>query len=626
MRREVLHTLEEVEKFFMDFNTDEYSFDTETLPTTDHPMSALRYSEQLISAIQFCDGDSACHIVLRDSNRSEILQWIGREVFDTVNGGIGKKIVCQNIPFDIAVLDRQGINVDNAKWFDTMVASHLLDENTPSNLKYMVREILHREVEDFNPNLSHYCQEFYDYGLDDAVNTWDLYQYFLPLIQDDEGLDYLFFKIEMPFQRVLVEMRVNGVDIDQEKLNEQLNILNHDRDKLELDLHHATNTPYEIVKNIYGETVGISSKLNLNSSQQVAKILFEDLGLEIVEYTETGLPKTGKATLAKYKDNPFVKMFKEYKGCEKLLNAFVKPLPSFIEVDGKVRPNFKDIGTRTGRLSCSQPNLQQLADPKKADYKSINFRECFVAPKGYKMFSADYSGQEICVMAQVSKDTTLVESLRKGNDMHLTIANKFYELGIPEECLNSNHKDYETWKSKFKAERGKAKTITFGLAYGKGAYGFSKDFGISEEEAQEIVDDYFNSMPMLKEAIDDTHKEVKRQGYVRNLAGRYRRFSKNEQGYYANGSLRQAFNFKIQGFSADMIRASAINIWNRKRRMPEWDLKTIMTVHDELNYIVKEQYVEEATMFVKGVMQDTANFIVPVKCDIEIGTNYGNSK
>jgi DNA polymerase I-like protein with 3'-5' exonuclease and polymerase domains len=544
MKRKVLLSLSEVKDFFSDFNVGEYSFDTETLPSTSHPKSALRYSEQVISGISFCDGVSACYIPLTDDNRLEVLDWLGDNVFSTGTKGRGKKIVCQNIPFDAGVLHKYGIDFSLAKWFDTKVASHLLDENSPNGLKWMVENILGREVAHFNPHLSHYCQEFYEYGLDDAVNTWDLYQYFLPLLFE-QGLDYLFFDIEMPFQRVLLEMRVNGVLVDVDKLNEQREILKKDRIDLLIKLHEALNIKFDVVKNIYGESIDVVSSLNLNSSQQLAKVLFEDLGLEVVETTPSGQPKTGKITLAKYADVPFVKLLSEYKGCEKLLTSFVEPLYGHIEVDGYTRPDFNDTGTRTGRLSCREPNLQQLADPKKAAYKKINHRECYVAPKGYLMFSADYSGQEVAVMAQQSKDPTLVESLRNGYDMHLAIANKFYDLGIPAECLVSTHPDYESFKDKFKKERGMAKTITFGLAYGKGAFGFSKDFGISEDEAQKIVDDYFSGMPKLKESIDATHSEVKRKGVVSNLAGRKRHFAKNENGYYANASLRQAFNFCI---------------------------------------------------------------------------------
>lgn len=625
MNEEILYTIEQVKDFFDRFNAEEFTYDTETLPTTSHPKSALRYSEQLISGISFCDGDSACYIPLTDDTREEILNWLSEYIFDTPNKGKGKKIIAQNIPFDTAVVHKYGICYDRAKWFDTKVASHLLDENTPNGLKYMVEELLGREVAHFDPTMSHYCQEFYDYGLADAVNTWDIYQLQLPQLFEQE-LDYLMFNIEMPFQRVLTEMRIQGVDIDLKMLGLQRAILKQDKINLEKQLYEAIGETSELVKDIYGDTISVSGKTNFNSSDQLAKILFEDFGLEVVEETPTGKPKTGKITLDKYKEHPFVQVLSQYKGAEKLLSAFVKPLPEHIEIDGKVRPDFNDTGTRTGRLSCRNPNLQQLADPKKAAYKKINFRENFVAPKGYKMFSADYSGQEIAVMAQLSKDPTLVKSLRNGYDMHLAIANQFYSLDIPEECLSKNHPQYDEYKSKFKVERGQAKTITFGLAYGKGAFGFSKDFGITEDEAQKIVDDYFAGMPLLKEAIDKAHEVVKKTGEVVSAVGRRRRFQPNEQGYYANSSLRQSFNFLIQGFSADMIRASAVNIWIRKHKHPEWGLKFIMTVHDELNFIVKDEYVDEASKFVKEVMQDTVKFLVPVMSDIEIGTNYGDSK
>jgi len=948
MIKEVLLTLRDVKEFFVTFNREEYSMDTETSHGDEsqkmwndrdyHPEESTRplmYAHQVITAIQMCDGKTCCHIALHEYNREEIIEWLSLEVFDTPNKGKDKKVVCQNIPFDASVLHKYNINFDRAKWFDTMVASHLVDENTPNGLKWMVENILDKPVEKFNPRINHYTQEFYNYGLDDAENTWLLYQHFLPSMLSDQQTARLFFKIEMPFQRVLTEMRVQGVDVDIKLLGEQRHTLVKDKVLLLKQLHDAIGVSYTVQKALFQDTEEVISNVNFNSSQQIASILFDQFELEPIEETPTGQRKVGKVTKEKYKEHPFVALLIQYSGCEKLLSSFVEPLPKHLDKDGKVRPNFRDTGTKTGRLSCiakgtkiqtvrdfskepegrniedikegdlvyasdgygglvtrkvkkiinnglqecvklkwkslsnkfdgellctpdhriktldgkwtkaeditltsdseigykrrmgedislhkrgyslhfqlndyayiyyagmkkvkniryltgatkgysvhhkdqnklndtldnlqlmtpkehtklhtklgggfnedsqvkaqgtlrdmrlrgdikynkplkhfsfaycmyladkhkgmikyiiqeehhdfetihremnrhgidlkevkkvyeetnhyfvgrenagiqqvydleiesddmydthnffaneicvhncSHPNLQQLADPKKADYKKINFREVFIAPQGYKMFSADYSGQEVAIMAQVSKDPTLVEALNGGMDMHLTIANQFYELGIPKECLNSTHPDYDKWKSKFKVERGRAKTITFGLAYGKGAYGFAKDFGISEDEAQKIVDDYFDGMPLLKKSIDDTHKEVKEYGYVRNLVGRYRRFTPNDEGYYPNMALRQSFNFKIQGFAADMIRTAAVNIWIRKHEFPQWDLKFIMTVHDELNFIVKEEFADEAGLFVKDIMESCVNFVVPTKSDIEVGTNYGNSK
>jgi DNA polymerase-1 len=176
--------------------------------------------------------------------------------------------------------------------------------------------------------------------------------------------------------------------------------------------------------------------------------------------------------------------------------------------------------------------------------------------------------------------------------------------------------------------RSRAKTITFGLAYGKGAYGFAKDFGIEEDEAQELVDNYFRGMSKLKEAIAKAHKEVEETGKVTSMAGRVRHFNidKDTEFWIVEKAKRQSFNFQIQGFSADMIRAASINVMRRNIH-PEWGLKAVMTIHDEFVYICKEDYIKESTYLVKRAFEDVCkNFVVPVNADVEIGTNYGNSK
>jgi DNA polymerase-1 len=240
------------------------------------------------------------------------------------------------------------------------------------------------------------------------------------------------------------------------------------------------------------------------------------------------------------------------------------------------------------------------------------------------MIAADYSGQEVRVLAQVSQDKTLIESLRKGQDMHLKVANQFYDLGIPEEALYDGTPEFEEYKKKFKKERTAAKVITFGLAYGKGAFGLSKDFNCSEEEAQIMIDKYFEGMPDVKNAIDKCHKEVQHNGFVTTMAGRRRHFQKAEKGYYPGSAFRQSFNFLIQGFSADMMRKAMVMI--QSNRDQRWDLKMIMTVHDECVCIARTQYIDEVKQYVKKQMESAVNLVVPTIADVEAGKDYSEIK
>ncbi|MCK5017342.1 MAG: hypothetical protein KAS32_09775, partial [Candidatus Peribacteraceae bacterium] len=314
-----------------------------------------------------------------------------------------------------------------------------------------------------------------------------------------------------------------------------------------------------------------------------------------------------------------------------------------LEEDGRVRPSFRDTGTATGRLSCSQPNLQQLPkglclscgeelDKCKCGFTgNLPVRECFIVEEGMTMITCDYSGQEVAVAAQQSKDPTLIDALNKGQDMHLRIANQFYNLGIPEEELYKTHPEFNNHKHKFHLERTRAKTITFGLMYGKGAYGFAKDFDIPEDEAQGIVDKYFDSMPMLKEAIEKAHREIDETGMVTSMAGRKRHFEPEiniytgESGY--NGkAYRQAFNFLIQGFSADMMRRAMIKVRELGNQNPDWGLKTIATVHDEAVYEVRTEYKDDAGRAIKTAFEGVVNFVVPVTGDVSMGQNYWEAK
>jgi len=635
MKRVVVNDEQQLLKELETLNTTLISWDTET--------TGLEQYSLEMTGMSICDGNKVIYIVIDSSINYNSAKALDISVVSSYLKDFFSRVkaqICHNWVFDARVLYKHGVDVRGIKYFDTAVAAHLIDENQEKALKSLASKLLNVEVTTFKEvGQNHYNKDFYEYGLDDASYTYDLYQLFEPQIYNKK-LEYLMFKIEMPYQLCLFEMAIEGVLVDKNLMNFQSKALKKAEEDLIVQMCDNLKAPYEMQFTLDNNVIMIPS-INFNSSHQLIKV-FGEQGIEIIEKTDTGNPSVGKKTLQDNKDHPFVNLLIRYKIVSKLLAGFINPLPGQIQGDGKVRPSFNDTGARTGRLSCSKPNLQQLPKPKCYSCGSpkvkegmcescnkkvdVNVRSIFRAPKGYKMFSADYKSQEICVMAQQSKDPTLIKSLHNGYDMHLAIANKFYNLGIPEECLSEEHKDHKVWKEKFSNERGKAKTITFGLAFGKGAYGFSKDFGITEDEAQKIVDDYFEGMPKLKEAIDVSHKEIKKNGFVRNLAGRYRHFEKNTFGHYSNRDLRQGFNFKIQGFAADMIRAASINVYKRNI-YKAWDLKQIMTVHDENIYVVKEQYLKEAEILVKKAFEDVGNkFVVPLVAEIERGDNYGEAK
>ncbi len=615
MKRQVLTTIEEVREFFKDFNTDLFAFDTET--------TALEYDKLLIRGASFCDGNKACYVDLEQPLEFGKYILTIRDLEPIFKKA--KMIVGHNLVFDLKVLYKGSIIIpEGTQLYCTMVADHLLDENRSHALKSLAKELLGKEVVTYAEASRASHDVFQQYAIDDAVYTWELMQWQRPkLIEMD--LVPLFTEVEMQFQRVLLDIEVNGVLVDWEQVSKTTKLLVGEIEKLQVEMLEMVDAPYEMQMDLFGNS-RIITEVNLNSSQQLANILFKLLELTPVEYTPSGAISVGGRTIKALKDkHPFVALLEKYKVAQKLLNAFFTPMPVYRDSDDRIRPHFNDCGTKTGRLSCSKPNLQQLPKVNKAF--PIDTRSCFIVPEGKTMLTCDYSGQELRVLTQLTREPVLIDTFNKGKDMHLSTANDFFELGIIEEELFSTHPKCKEHKEKYYNERNKAKVINFGMAYGKGAYGFAKDFNISEDEAQKILDKYFAALPKVKEAIDSCHKSVRDNGFVVSMAMRRRRFKPKEgTNFYPNAAFRQSFNFLIQGFSADMIRKAMIEVRKLGRSNPEWRLKTIATVHDESVYEVKTEYVEEASKAIKEAFEKAVSFCIPVVADVGIGANYSQAK
>lgn len=596
------------------------AFDTET--------SDLNYTKLKIHGISLCDGKSACYIDLAlMDNPSEAIALL-RPMFASK-----RTLIAHNILFDMKVLHKYGIDITKARIYDTMVADHLINENRSHALKHLSSVLLQKETVQYEEaeKAGIHSDMFYEYAINDAVWTFELMQYQQDILKANPKVAKLFREVEMPFQLVLFEMETIGIEVDTDRIEELYTQCSEERTRVLQEMCNILGVEYMLQTKLGSGELDFVCSVNFNSANQLRKILFERYGLEIVEETPSGAPSVGKSTLNRYKDHEFVSLLYKYKLIEKALSSYLgsdAQIMKNLDSDGRVRTNFRDTGTATGRLSSSNPNIQQLSNKNKV--YEIPIRQAFVATPGYTMMTADYSGQEVCVMAEISQDPTLVTSLRKGYDMHLAVANKFYNLGIPEEALSKEHKDYEKYLKEHKDVRRKAKTITFGLAYGKGAFGFSKDFGITEDEAQKLVDDYFSGMPQLKEAIDAAHREVWDKGYVEYLSGRCRHFNKTKRDDwegYTKRDLRQAFNAKIQGYSADMIRIACNHIYKQREQFPQWDLRMLATVHDEIVMEVRSDYAEEAAEYIKKWMSEPFDWMsVPMTSDVSLGANYDEAK
>lgn len=603
---------------------------------------ALVYSELFLTGVSLCDGTYNYYIPVCAETEPEVINHL-LKFLNSV-----KRIVAHNWVYDAMVLHKHGISISNIKRFDTMVAYHLIDENDQKGLKYLSNKLLGYEVEKFDPDLNHYTQEFFEYGLNDTKYTWELYNYLYPLLFE-EKVDKLFFKTLMPWQSVLLEMKIEGVIVDRKLLNQQAYKLKQLILDLRVELNEYLGEKYSMQVTLDPTQIPeIVGGFNPNSSLQKIEAC-NKLGIDITEKTPTGAPSVGKAFLYANLDKPFIKLLTRYVKAEKMYSSFLSDrgqIVTNIEKDGKVRTSFKDTGTKTGRLSSSNPNFQQLANPTclyclGADFTDgvcdecgklyeFNVRSTLKAPVGYVMFSCDYSGQETYTMAHLCKDPTLVKMLQMGQDQHFVNANAVFKLGIPDDYMIKSHPKFKEIKAKYKSYRSKGKIFSFGVPYGMTEHKAKKDFNISLEEAKKLIDNLWESFPLLKKAIEATHKEAEEKGFVRTLVNRRRRWDTDEKVDMAEPwglgkAQRQSFNFKIQGLCADMVRMAGVNV--AKRTKEEWGLKPILTIHDEIVYIVKEEYVKEATDCVKQCFEHvTKNLVVPIPVSIEIGDSYGTAK
>jgi DNA polymerase-1 len=595
--------------------------------------------EQEVVGISLCDGSSTFYIDIAafiETPRSTCLELL-RHIFSNP-----ELVVGHNILFDLKALMRLGIPIPyQAKWYDTMTVEHLIDERSEKSLKKMAERYLDAKTVSYEEASKSgiHSRKFAEYAKNDAQWTWEIFN--IQIKRWEDRVKDLYLHLEEPFLRPLLEMETTGILVDQKRVAKQLPKLKARTVDVECMVLDALGERYNIQMSLFSDVTTVASSFNMSSPQQLKNKL-KSFGVEIP--VVDGKESLDKAVLASLVDkHPSIPLLLEHRKLRKLFSAFFDPLPQLTDSDGRIRPHFHNTGTRTGRLSCSEPNIQQLPkavcavcghgkvtkedECKKCGAYVIQVRKCFVAPEGKTLITCDYSGQEIRVLAHISQDPTMIDALLKGKDLHLTTANQFYNLGIPEEALYTNDPLFEESKEKFKQERDRAKIINFGIAYGKGAYGFSQDFKISEEEAQGILDKYFQGFPKVKEAIEKCRRDIKKTGVATSMTGRQRHFEENEQGYYPNSAFREAFNFLIQGFSADMIRMASVGTWKLAQEHPEWELKQIATVHDENVYEVKDEYLAEAKKEIRKVFEGVLPvFSVPMTAEVGSGDSYGTAK
>lgn len=508
--------------------------------------------------------------------------------------------VGQNIKYDLEVLANYGVTLAGPM-FDTMIAHYLIQPELRHNMDYMAEVYLNyktihideligpkgknqKNMRDLTPT------EVYEYAAEDADITLKLKNKLEPELKK-YGAERLFHEIEMPLMPVLAEMEMNGVRIDTRSLAETSNILTARMEELERRI-------YELA----GE------RFNIASPRQVGDILFGKLKIiEKPKKTKTGQYVTSEDVLQTLKGkHEIVADILAHRGLKKLLGTYVDALPKLINArTGHIHTSFNQTVTATGRLSSSDPNLQNIP-VRGEDGKEI--RRAFIPEPGCLFFSADYSQIELRVMAHLSGDENMIEAFREGHDIHAATAAKIYK---------------ETIDSVTRDQRTKAKRANFGIIYGITVWGLADRLNIGRDEARQLIDGYFETFPHVHEYMEQAKETARSQGYVDTMFGRRRYLADiNSRNATVRGfAERNAINAPIQGTAADIIKVAMIRI-HRRFKAKGVRAKMILQVHDELNFSVPAEEKELVERIVLEEMQGAFEMKVPLTADCGWGANW----
>ena len=508
--------------------------------------------------------------------------------------------VGQNIKYDMLVLSRYGVNVQGPM-FDTMIAHYVLQPELRHNMDYLAEIYLHYEtihieeligskgknqgnMRDLQP------EAIYKYACEDADITLQLKEVLEKELKEN-GAEKLFYEIEMPLVPVLAYMEKNGVRVDTEALKETSRHFTARMKQIEEEVHQLAG-----------------GEFNISSPKQVGEVLFDKLKIVAkAKKTKTGQYVTSEEVLESLRSkHPIVEKILDYRGLKKLLSTYIDALPLLINPEtGKIHTSFNQTVTATGRLSSSNPNLQNIPI-RNEDGKEI--RKAFIPEEGCEFFSADYSQIELRIMAHLSGDTNMIEAFREGDDIHAATAAKVYKISLEEVT---------------REQRSKAKTANFGIIYGISVFGLAERMNVPRSEAKELIEGYFQTYPQIKEFMDKSIEKARENGYIETVFGR-KRFLPDITSHNAvvrGYAERNAINAPIQGSAADIIKVAMVNIY---RRFLEENLrsKMILQVHDELNFSVYPEEKEKVQQIVIEEMEKAYAMQVPLRADCGWGKNW----
>ncbi len=573
-----------------------FAFDTET--------SSLDYMQAEIVGVSFAiEAGEAAYVPCAHEYPGAPEQLARDTVLEALRPLLedpGRAKLGQNLKYDISVLARYGISLRGAA-YDTMLESYLIDSTATRHdmdslaLKYLGHRTIHYEdVAGKGAKQIGFAQvpleQAGPYAAEDADITLRLHRRLLPRLRALPGLEDLFDELEMPLVPVLSRIERNGVMVDAGMLAQQGMELAARMDEIELQAHELAGEAF-----------------NMGSPKQIQAILFDKLQLPVLAKTPKGAPSTAESVLQELAlDYPLPKLILEHRSLSKLKSTYTDRLPERIDADtGRVHTSYHQAVAATGRLSSSEPNLQNI--PVRTE-EGRRIRQAFVAPGGYRLLAADYSQIELRIMAHLSGDERLRQAFAAGEDVHRATAAEVF--GVPLEQVTGE-------------QRRAAKAINFGLIYGMSAFGLARQLGIDRGSAKAYVDTYFARYPGVRAYMDRTRERARELGFVETL---YRRRlylpeidSRNAQRrQYAE---RTAINAPMQGSAADIIKRAMITVqgWLDDSGV---DARLIMQVHDELVLEVAEEAVDEVRQRVVTLMQQAAELAVPLVVDAGVGDNW----
>ena len=588
---QLIETEEEARRLYDFFRTNKIlSLDTET--TSTNPIDA-----ELVG-LSFAVEERKAFYVVIPANREEALKIVA--IFKPLYEDPEILKVGQNIKYDIEVLRHYGVEVAGPM-FDTMIAHYLLQPELRHNMDYMaevylgyrtvhIEELIgprgrnQKNMRDLSPT------DIYEYACEDADITLRLKNVLEPKL-DEAGVARLFRDIEMPLVGVLADMELNGVCLDTEALHETSEVFNKRMTAIEQHI-------YELA----GE------QFNISSPRQVGDILFGKMKIvDKPKKTKTGQFVTSEEVLQQLRSkSPIIDEILNYRGLKKLLSTYVDALPKLINPrTGRIHTSFNQTVTATGRLSSSDPNLQNIP-VRDDDGKEI--RKCFIPEPGCLFFSADYSQIELRIMAHLSEDENMIEAFREGFDIHAATAARIWHKDIGEVTP---------------AERKKAKQANFGIIYGITTYGLAQRMDISNGEARDLIDGYFLTFPRVEAYMEQAKETARKQGYAETLFHRRRYLPDiNSHNATVRGfAERNAINAPIQGSEADIIKVAMVRI-HRRFKAEGIRSKMILQVHDELNFSVFPEEKEQVERIVVEEMQGAYKLRVPLVADAGWGKNW----